>query len=236
MRSHMIRAGITAIAATVALAACASHGLVPSSSGGLGQSALSPTALNDSLVQPAVTTCAKTPPQYWWLYKGSCDPHITLKSTGASFTLAQYDSITVKGSIGKNNTKGMATITLADATDTNGDITKWKGKVFPKYLAKGKTFIYAVAVNQSTQTIKPVTGGNKPILQYVITDTKGLPGKSCGVALLTEETNGKFVWSSFPGTFTAKGNTVTITQYAVPAGFEIPPKTPLYFGVNCWNA
>ena len=65
--------------------------------------------------------------------------------------------------------------------------------------AKGKTFIYAVAVNQSTQTIKPMTGGNKPILQYVITDTKGLPGKSCGVALLTEETNGKFPWSSLPG-------------------------------------
>lgn len=236
MRSHMIRAGIAAIAATVALAACASHGLVPSSSGGLGQSALGPAVLSDSLANPDLKSCATSPPQFWWLYKGSCDPKVTLKPSGATFTLAEYLSITVKGTIGHNTTKGTATITLADATDTNGDVTTWKGKPFPKYLARGKTFIYAVAVNQSNQTIKPVTGGSKPVLQYVITDTKGLPGKTCGVALLNEETNGKFVWSSFPGTFTAKGNTVTITQYSVPRGFEIPPKTPLYFGVNCWNA
>ncbi|HEY1882450.1 MAG TPA: hypothetical protein VGG51_05355 [Candidatus Cybelea sp.] len=235
MRSHMIRAGIAAIAATVALAACASHGLVPSSAGGLGQSALSPTALNDSLVQPEITTCAKSPPQYWWLFKGSCDPKITLKPTGATFTLAAYESITVKGTIGHNTTKGTASITLADATGT-GDITPWKGKSFPKYLARGKTFIYAVAVNHSTQIIKPITGGGKPVLQYIVTDSKGLPGKTCGVALLNEEAGGKFIWSSFPGDFTAKGNTVTITQYAVPKGFAIPPKTPLYFGVNCWNA
>ena len=71
----------------------------------------------------------------------------------------------------------MATITLADATDTNGDITTWKGKASRNIWLKGKTFIYAVAVNQSTQTIKPMTGGNKPVLQYVITDARAFPAR-----------------------------------------------------------
>jgi hypothetical protein len=232
----MIRAGIAATAATVALAACASHNIMPSSSSGLGQSTLNPSAIGGSMLEPfALTKCATSPPQYWWIYKGACEPKITLKPTGASFSLAAWDSITVKGSIGHNTTKGTATITIADATDTNGDVTTWKGKAFPKYTGRGKTFIYAVAVNHSTQIIKPITGGGKPVLQYVITDAKGLPGTTCGVALLTESTGGKFVWSAFPGTFHAKGKTVTITQYAVPHGFEIPPKTPLYFGVNCYT-
>jgi hypothetical protein len=231
----MIRAGIAAVAASVGLAACASHGLVPSSSSGLGQSALSPTALSDELQNAKITTCATSPPQYQWKAKGACDPTITLKPTGASFSLAEYESITVKGSIGNNTTKGTATITIADATDTNGDMETYQGKPFPKYTPRGKTFIYAVAINQSKQTIKPAPAGKKPVLQYVITDAKGLPGTTCGVALLTKGTNGKYTWSSFPGSFPAKGKTVTITQYSVPHGFEIPPKTPLYFGVNCYT-
>jgi hypothetical protein len=225
----MIRAGVVATTAALALAACAGHGVVPASSG-LDQSVPSGVGLLQPL---ALTTCDTTPPQYDWIFKGACEK-ITLKPTGASFSLQEYDNITVKGSIGKNNTKGTATIYLADATDTNGDITDYKGASFEKYKAEGKTFIYAVAVNQSDQVIKPVAEKGKPILQYVITDSKGLPGKTCGVALLAESRTGKYVWTSFPGQFTAKGDTVTITQYNVPNGFEIPPKTPLYFGVNCF--
>jgi len=155
-----------------------------------------------------------------------------LKGSGATFSLAKYKEITVTGTIGSNTTKGTATIAIADAIDKDGDITSWKGKTFPKYTAKG-VFIYAVAVNQSTQTIKPKPVKGKPVLQYVITDAKGLPGKTCFVSLLAESQNGKFTWTPFPGQFTAKGKTVTITQYEVPKGFEIPPKTPLYFAVNC---
>ncbi len=228
MRSTMIRAGVAAVAAAVALAACASHGIVPSSAGMPDQSASAMSAM-----QPlALYTCAKSPPQYFWIFKGACDK-LTLKPTGATFSLGEYDSITIKGSIGKNTTKGTATVYLADATDAGGDITTYKGTAFPKYKAKGTTFVYAVAINQSTQTIKPLTEKGKPILQYVITDAKKLPGSTCGVALLTSS-RGKYVWTGFPGTFKAKGNTVTITQYAVPAGFQIGPKSPLYFGVNCY--
>jgi hypothetical protein len=245
MRLSMFRASLVATAAAVALAACNGTGAVPdqqglrpvdTENGATEDQAPVSQAPGDSTgpSQPlALTTCTKSPPQYWWIFKGAC-VKITLKPTGSSFTLQQYDNITVKGSIGKNNTKGTAIIYLADATDTKSDITAWKGKSFPPYKAKGKTFIYAVAVNQGTQVIKPVPEKNKPILQYVITDTKGLPGKTCGVALLAQSRTGKFTWTSFPGSFTAKGNTVTITQYNVPQGFEIPPKTPLYFGVNCY--
>ncbi len=177
-------------------------------------------------------TCPKSPPQYWWIFQGACDDNIVLKPTGAKFSLEKYEDITVTGSIGEDTTKGTAKIILADAIDKS-DVTTWKGKTFPKYTAKG-VFIYAVAVNQSTQTIKPVAKKGVPVLQYVITDSKGLPGKTCGVALLAESRSDKFIWTSFPGSFTAKGDTVTITQYEVPKGFEIPPKTPLYFAVNCY--
>lgn len=223
----MIRAGFVTAASLFALAACASRGVVPTSPSGLDQSAAA------GLMQPLATTCATTPPQYEWIFKGSCEK-INLTPSGGAFSLATYDSITVKGTIGKNNVKQSATVYLADATDTNGDIKTYKGKAFPKYVAKGKTFIYAAAINQSKQVIKPIAVKGKPILQYVITDSKGLPGKTCGAAVLTEGQKGSLQWTALPGTFNAKGNTVTITQYNVPSGFELPPQTPLYFGVNCF--
>lgn len=236
MRLHMLRAGVVASAAALALAACASHGLVPSSPSGASAMGSDAGAFSGGMdaIHKRGTTCDTSPPQYLWIFKGSCDSKIVLKPTGATFSLATYDDITIKGTIGKNTTKGTANIIIADATDTGGDIETYKGKAFPPYKAKGKTFVYAVAVNQSTQTIKPIAVKGKPILQYVITDSKGLPGQTCGVALLAQNTKGQFQWSSFPGTFKASGKTITITQYNVPAGFEFPPKTPLYFGVNCY--
>jgi hypothetical protein len=56
-----------------------------------------------ALSQPlAVTTCATSPPQYQWIFKGACEK-ISLKSTGATFSLQEWHDITVKGSIGPNN-------------------------------------------------------------------------------------------------------------------------------------
>ncbi len=189
-----------------------------------------------ALLSPAgVTTCATMPPQYQWIFKGACEK-ITLKSTGATFSLQTWDDVTVKGSIGSNNLKTAATVYLADATDTGGDIKTYKGKAFDKYRAEGTTFIYAVAVNQGTTAIKPAPKKNQPILQYVITDAKGLPGTTCGAAVLTTGQKGSLQWEPLPGgPFKAKGKTVTITQYSVPQGFELPPKTPLYFAVNCFK-
>lgn len=264
MRLSMIRAGIVAIAATLALAACSGSSMMP----GMGAPSAPTTqaqAPNDTAVShdssddsdaapdtsvpdstskpggitmggaavPALTTCATSPPQYWWLFKGAC-VKFTLTSSGASFSLAAYKNITVKGSIGKNTAKGSVTMYLADAIDS-GDVTTWKGKTFPKYAGKGKTFIYASAVNQSTQIIKPVIVKGKPVLQYIITDSAGIPGKTCAAAVLTTTQSNKFIWASLPGTFQVKGKTVTISQYSVPKGFELPPKTPLYFAVNCFS-
>lgn len=235
MRLSIVRAGLLATVAALALAACAGqNAAVPATS-----NAVTPGVSIDTM-QPMgvigdVTTCATSPPQYLWIFKGACDAKITVKPTGGSFKLDTYDDITVTGSIGENNVKGSAIVALADATDTNGDILKYKGSAFPPYRGRGKTFVYASAINQSSQTIKPIAKKGKPILKYVITDSKGLPGKSCGAAILTQGSKGSTLWESIPATLVVKGNTVTITQYNVPKGFEFPPKSPLYFAVNCFS-
>lgn len=222
------RAGLFLTGAAIALAACSSHGMVPSSS------ALAP-ASGDAMAPLASSACATSPPQYVWILKGSCD-QFTLKNTGGSFSLAAYDNITLTGSIGKNTVKGSAKIALSDATDKNGDIEKYKGQSFPAYKAEGTTVIYAAANNESTQTIKPVTQKGKTVLQYVITDSKGLPGNTCGAAVLGQTKQG-LKWTSFPGTGTVKGKSVTISVFEAPSGFELPPAgTPLYFAVNCYKS
>jgi hypothetical protein len=242
-------------AGVLALAACANqNGVVPSSqspvapmttqndapqseapvSSASGASATDTADASDaSSVSPDLTTCAKSPPQYWWIFSGACDT-FTLKPTGGTFTLGSYQNISIKGSIGKNNVKGSAKVTLADAVNKNGDIATYKGQKFPAYKARGTTVVYAAANNQSTQTIKPIVQQGHTILKYVITDSKGFPGKTCGAALLGEK-NGKFQWTAFPGSYNVKGNTVTISVYTAPQGFELPPKgTPLYFAINCY--
>jgi hypothetical protein len=188
--------------------------------------------INDSFVSPDLTTCATSPPQYYWIFKGAC-VKISLKSGGATFTLASYKNISIKGSIGPNDVKGTAIIYTADATG-NGDIMADKGKAFPKYKAHGTTIIYASAINQSGAIIKPKIVKGKPVLQYIITDSKGIPGKTCGAAVLSNGAHGSFIWKGLTVQAQVKGKTVTISQYEVPAGFELKPKTPLYLAVNCY--
>ena len=149
---------------------------------------------SSSAVSPDATTCATSPPQYWWIFKGSCDVFV-LKPAGGSFSLGSYNSISLKGSIGKNTVKTSAKIALADATDKNGDIKTYKGKSFPAYKARGTTVLYAAANNESKQAIKPIVQQGHTVLQYIITDSKGLPGKTCEAALLGEK-NGKFQWTT----------------------------------------
>jgi len=232
MRLSLIRAGAVCAASAFALAACAGHGIVPTSQSALNPSALNP-ALQDDALSPLATSCATSPPQYEWILKGACTK-ITLKPTGGTFALAKYQDITVNGSIGSNNLKGTATVYLADATD-NGDIANWKGGAFPKYKAAGTTFVYAAAVNQSKTAIIPKTS-NKPIFEYDITDTKGLPGKECAEAVLTfPPPHDKPTWKPLPGAFKVEGKTVSLKQYNAPKGIELPPKLPLYFAVNCFS-
>jgi hypothetical protein len=231
MRLSTLHAGLVVTAAAIALSACAAQQpMVPSSAA--VSSAVSSDGSLAPQVEPGVTTCATSPPQFAWIFKGAC-AKFTLKPAGAPFSLQQYQNITIKGSIGKNNVSGSATLYAVDATGS-GDIDKYGGKSFPLYKARGKTFIYAVAINESKQTIKPIAEKGKPILQYVITDSKGLPGKSCGAAVLVQGAKGSFLWESLPTQAKVSGNTVTISQYTVPHGFDLPPQTPLYFGVNCF--
>jgi hypothetical protein len=229
MGLSLIRACAVATVAAIALAACGGHGVVPSTSSGL-----TPTTSGSDVSPLALTTCATSPPQYDWIFKGACD-QFTLKSTGSTFSLVKYQDITVSGSIGKNTAKGSVKVALADAIDKNGDITKWKGASFPPYKGNGTTYVYAAAVNQSSVAIRPIVVKNKPVLQYVVTDSKGLSGNQCGAAVLAQQRNGKLAWTSLPATGTPKGDSVTISQYEVPNGFELPPKAPLYFAVNCYK-
>jgi len=193
-------------------------------------------ANNGGLLPLTLPTCAKSPPQYEWIFKGACEG-FDINDTGGSFSLDEYENITIKGSIGDNTAKGTVKIVLADAIDKNGDIEDYQGKAFPPYKATGTTVAYAVAINQSTQTIKPVTAKGKPILEYIISDSKGLPGKDCAAAVLAHEKNGTLKWTELPGgPYGVKGDSVTIAQYEAPAGFELPPATPLYFAVNCYTS
>ena len=230
VRLSTIRACAIAAVASSALAACAGNGTVPA-----GSSQLAPTAFDEAMARLKLTTCATDPPQWQWIFKGACDK-FTLKSTGGKFTLGTYDDISVTGSIGYNTVKGTITIDLADALDKNSDVEKYKGKAFPPYKGNGTTIVYAVADNQSTQTVKPLEHKNVPILEYVITDTKGFPGKDCGAAILEKQKNGTEAWNPLPSQFPVKGDKVTITQYTVPQGLELPPKgTGLYFAINCFS-
>lgn len=187
-------------------------------------SALTP----DNFMSPlALTTCATDPPQWNWIFKGACT-HFTLKPTGGKFTLQTYQNISVTGSIGYNTGKG-ATVYLADAK-ANGDVIPYKGKSFPKYKARGTVVLYAVADNQTTQAIQPLAHKGVPVIQYVLTDQKGFPGKTCSAAIYS---NGG--WTALPSSFPVKGHTVTISQYTAPKGLELPPKgTGLYFAINCY--
>jgi hypothetical protein len=242
MRLSLIRASAFATVAAIALAACAGHSAIPSAPSAVApQSRLAPTTfgengspLGDDMSPLKLTTCVKSPPQYEWEFKGAC-VGFTLKPGGASFKLQEYASITVSGSIGKNNVKTSAHIVLVDAVNKNGDILKYKGKTFPPYKANGTTIVYASAINQTSQVIKPISVKGKPVLQYIITDAKGIPGKTCGAAVLAAQRDGQLKWTSIPATGTVKGKSVTISQYEVPSGFELPPKTPLYFAVNCFK-
>jgi hypothetical protein len=235
----MIRTSIVATVATLALAACAGHGIVPSSPTAMAPTTAMAPAGADGGILPLkgkLKTCAKNPPQYQWIFKGACD-EFTLKPGGGAFSLEKYADLTVTGSIGKNTVKGSAKIAIADAVDKKGDIEKFGGKSFPVYKGKGKTIAYASANNQSNQTIKPIVVKDKAIIQYVITDEKGLPGKTCSAAILSHESGGKLYWDPLPSSFPVKGKSVTISLYTAPNGFELPPKsdeTPIYFSVNCF--
>lgn len=230
MRFSLFRSGVICAASALALAACAGRGIVPTSQSPLAPSNGLDTLSQDNLLSPDLTTCAKVPPQGQWVMKGACT-HISLKPAGANFSLGEYMNLTVTGIIGANTLKSPVTVYIVDATD-KGDIASWKGSAFPKYKGDGTTIAYAAAINQSSTKVVPKIS-KKPVLEYIITDSKGLPGKECSAAVLTF-VKGKPTWKPLNIQAPVRGKTVKIAQYTVPRGFDLPPKTPLYFAVNCF--
>lgn len=228
MSRRVIRAFAIATVATIALAACTNQrGVVPSS-----PSATAPTTARSPA--PALKTCATSPPQYEWIFKGACQK-FDLTSDGGRFSLGEYQNIAVKGFVGKTTALGSVKIALASAIDSSGDVETYKGKSFRRYKGRGITYFYAAAVNQSAQTIKPVVIRGKPVFQFTVTDANGFGDATiCGDAVL-HFNNGKPSWDPMPGTSKVNAQTVTLTQYGVPNGFELPPKTPIYFAVNCYK-
>jgi hypothetical protein len=199
-------------------------------------------SLDDNGTSPlALRTCATRPPQHEWILKGACQA-FDLTSTGGHFRLGEYQSITVKGSIGKNTARGTVKFALADAIDKNGDIEPYKGKAFPRYEANPKyyehniTYVYAAAVNESTQVIKPIPSKGKWVLRFTITNALGFgDANTCGAALLTSRAGKHYSWAPLPTTGLVMGKTVTITQYGAPRNFGLPPKIPVYVAVNCYK-
>lgn len=193
--------------------------------------------LEDAGTSPlALKTCATTPPQYEWIFKGACQI-FSVTSLGGRFSLGDYQSITVKGSIGRNNARVTVQIALADAIDKNGDIKTYKGKTFPKYTANGITYFYASAINQSTQVLTFRMVHGEPVLQYTMTSANGFgDANRCRAALLTFRKGRRLSWTAFPGSGgKVEGKTVTIKQYAVPSGIELAPKKPFYIATNCYK-
>jgi hypothetical protein len=217
----MIRTGVVASAAAVALAACGgSHGVVPST-------AFMPSMLSKST---APTTCPANPPQPAWIFKGSCVIS-KLPTKGRKFTLAAYKGFAVTVTIPKNTATGNPAFVLVDAVGgKTKDIAPYKGKAFPPIsTSRGKSVINIEAVN-AFPGLK-FTGGS---LIVSVTAQK-LPGNTCTVAVIQQKGT-KFSWFSIPILPSVKGNVITEKIAGGAVGTLFPsglPAGPLFFNAAC---
>jgi hypothetical protein len=220
MRFSMIRAGVVASAAAIALAACGGHGLVPSQSAAPGFSAVTPDSSNPcytSTVQPA------------WIFKGSCAILAKLPAKGKTIALAAYKTISVTVKLPKSNSTGG--FALVDAKGGKAhDILKFSGASFPAITPTTlKSVIYVEAVN-GTNGLK-FTSGN---LVFTIKAAK-FPGKTCPLSVL-EGTFPKLKWFNSPFTGKITSGTMVFTVPGSALGTLFPnglPAGPLYFNVGC---
>lgn len=216
----MIRTGVVASAAAIALAACGGHGLVPSQSAAPGFDAVTPMSTN-----PCYTSAV----QKAWIFKGSCV--ITkLPTKGKKIVLAAYKNVTASVSLPKNTATGSPTFALVDALGGKAkDIAPYKGKAFPSIpTASGKSVVYLEADNSFGGLA--FTSGS-----LVVTVTAKLPGTACSVALLQQKGT-KFSWFTIPVPPTVKGATITETLPASGVKVFFPnglPAGPLFFNAAC---
>lgn len=215
----MIRTGVVASAAAIALAACGGHGLVPSQSAVPGFNALTANSSNPcytSTVQPA------------WIFKGSCMILTKLPAKGKTIALAAYKGTSVTVKLPKSTSKGG--FVLVDAVGGKAkDIATFQGKAFPPITKTLKSVIYVEAVNP-TAGLK-FTSGN---LVFTIKAQK-FPGKSCPLSVL-EGTLAKPKWFNSPFSGKISGGTMVFTVPGSALGTLFPnglPAGPLFFNVAC---
>ncbi|MBV8489905.1 MAG: hypothetical protein JO199_05180 [Candidatus Eremiobacteraeota bacterium] len=223
MRFSMIRTGVVAIAASIALAACGGHGLVPAQSGGTGYA---PTNVS---IPMSKSPCDVTG---LWYFMGSCLPGV-VKPAGGTYKLPAYQGITVQIQLGSNTAPSAGTKFLfADATGKNDITGTYGGHKFPPYSEKtcashnacpGASAVYLEAINgQKSST--PITFHSTTTLTV---DEKTFPGKSCSPGLL-----GQTGWSYFPEvTGNPKAGKLVLKIQANPL-FKLP-KGPAYISIVC---
>jgi hypothetical protein len=209
MKSSLIRSGAAAIVAALAFAACAGHGLVPSSSG------LPSSTGNAVHVAAAPAAGNPCPIAYGWPFGGSCDP-VALATTGAKGKLKGYMGFTLTSTLATNNAAAGTYLVFQDATG-KGDIGKYKGKKFP---ADKNAILYLAALN----TGAAFTFNATPAIK--ITSTKAIPGKACSLDQLST----KLKWGPSGLTGKPKGKTVTFLSLPVPQ--QVPAGT-FYLAFSC---
>jgi hypothetical protein len=216
MRLSLFRAGAVAFGASIALAACGGHGVVPSS----------PTAMNPAFapMHHHRASC----PQPAWVFKGACKVG-KASPKGFTISLPAYKGYAVSISVPANSAKAGTPFALVDATG-KGDIGAYKGKAFP--LCTSKTgcskpaFFYIQSVNGGT-TPMTLKSGN---ISFVLTANK-FPGTSCTLAYFTGSS-----WTSLQGIVSGKIKGKKLT-YSIPgqlinAQGGIKPG-PLYVAPYC---
>lgn len=219
MRLSIIRAGIVAIGATIALAACGGHAMVPSQTGNV------PFARP----VPQVTTSPCKISGLWYFH-GSCKA-FTLSSAGGTFKLPAYKGITFTATIGSNTASGKVKFILGDATGKKDITGTVGGKAFPKYGATkcaqagacpGTPLVYFEAVNTSSATIN-ITGNSK-----LVVAATSFPGKSCFPGLM----NAQGKWTGYSQVAQpVSGGKVSIT--IPPIGVFYLPPGPAYGVLSC---
>jgi len=202
MKFSLIRLGAAAAAATLAFAACAGNGTVPTSS---------LPATSDSLRAAAPDAKIPCPLPVGWVFGGTCNT-VPLTTKGGKGTLPAYKGYTLTSVLASNNAAKGTALAFQDATG-NGDISgAVNGKKFPPLK---NAILYLAALN----TGKAFTFNGTPAIS--ITSASAIKGKACVLNELKPKGKG-FAWDSTPIQAPVKGKTVSFSSLpfpqAVPAG------------------
>jgi hypothetical protein len=222
MRFSMIRTGIAATAAALALAACGGHGIVP-------QSSTPGSAFGPTQVRRMASPCNI---KGFWYFHGACKT-ATLTSRGNRTSLPAYRGMAVSIALGANNAKGSVKFIIGDATG-NKDITgTYKGMPFPPYGTRtcqkgqkctGKSAIYLEAFNMSRAAIS-ISAPSQ-----IVFASAHFPGKTCMLSLLESKPAGWKPEAPFL-VGAPKNGKLTIN---IPGGgiFALAPG-PAYINLSC---